>query len=157
MFPNGSGFKRAIQLSQAVCLSCLYSQTKSLSLWNYWNIWQAYLPSLTNQVHVEFKVFFLHVLFFPHSWNWQLNKYVLSMRLCCRMLEILCRTGNYICYYRNMSCSGYREIKFLRKSFSFFILKVCSGMRREITHSSSFAVKCNLQIRRGRPAVVAYK
>lgn len=158
MFPNGSGFKRAIQLSQAVCLSRLYSQTKSLSLWNYWNIWQAYLLSFTNQAHVEFKgVFFLTCSFFFHCWNWQLNKYVLSMRLCCRILEILCRTGNYICYYRNMSCSGYREIKFLRKSFSFFILKVFSGMRTEITHSSSFAIKCNLEVVRGCPAVVASK
>ncbi len=56
-----------------------------------------------------------------------------------------------------MSCSGYREIKFLRKSFSFLILNVFSGMRREITHSSSFAIKCNLEIVRGCPAVVAYK
>lgn len=155
MFPNGSGFKRAIQLSQTVCLSRLYSLTKSLSLWNYWNIWQAYLPSFTNQAHVEFKVFFY--MFFFHCWNWQLNKYLLSMRLCCLIREILCRAGNYICCYRNMSCSGYRKIKFLRKSFSFLILKVFTGMRREITHSSSFAIKCNLEIRRGCPAVVAYK
>ncbi len=56
-----------------------------------------------------------------------------------------------------MSCSGYREIKFLRKSFSFLILKVVSGMRGEITHSSSFTIKCNLEIIRGFPAVVAYK
>lgn len=56
-----------------------------------------------------------------------------------------------------MSCSGYREIKFLRKSFSFFILKVFSGMRTEITHSSSFAIKCNLEVVRGCPAVVASK
>lgn len=79
------------------------------------------------------------------------------MRLCCHIQEILCRAGNYICYYRNMSCSGYREIKFLRKSFSFLILKVVSGMRGEITHSSSFTIKCNLEIIRGFPAVVAYK
>lgn len=98
---------------------------------------------------------FLHV--FSHCWNWQLNKYVLSIRLCCCIQEILCRTGNYICYYRNMSCSGYREIKFLRKSFSFLILEVFSCMRGETTHSSSFAIKCNLEIIRGCPAVVAYK
>lgn len=56
-----------------------------------------------------------------------------------------------------MSCSGYREIKFLRKSFSFLILKVFSGMRGKTTHSSSSAIKCNLEIIRGCPAVVAYK
>lgn len=79
------------------------------------------------------------------------------MRLCCRIWEILCRTGNYICYYRNMSCSGYREIKFLRKSFSFLILKLFSGMRGEITHISSFTIKCNLEIIRGFPVLVTYK
>lgn len=56
-----------------------------------------------------------------------------------------------------MSCSGYREIKFLRKSFSFLILELFSCMRGETTHSSSFAIKCNLEIIRCCPAVVAYK
>lgn len=116
-----------------------------------------YSASQTRPMWNSKAFFFLTCSFFFHCWNWQLNKYVLSMRLCCRILEILCRTGNYICYYRNMSCSGYREIKFLRKSFSFFILKVFSGMRTEITHSSSFAIKCNLEVVRGCPAVVASK
>lgn len=56
-----------------------------------------------------------------------------------------------------MSCSGYREIKFLRKSFSFLILKLFSGTRGEITHISSFTIKCNLEIIRGFPVVVTYK
>lgn len=73
---------------------------------------------------------FFTCFFFFHCWNWQLNKYVLSMRLCCHIWQIFRRTGNYICHYRNMSCSGYSEIKFLRKSFSFLILKVCTGIRR---------------------------
>lgn len=55
-----------------------------------------------------------------------------------------------------MACSGYREIKFLRKLFSFLIWKkkLFSSMRAEIVHIGSFTTKCNLEIIRGLPAVV---
>lgn len=104
MFPNWSCFKRAFQLSHR-----LYSQTKTLEH-------TTSIFTFTKQAQVEFRGFFTCCF---HLWNWQSNKYVLSMRLCHCMQEILNRKGNYICYYRSTSCSGYREIKFLRKSFSF--------------------------------------
>lgn len=138
MFPNGSGFKRPIHLSQTLCLSRLYSLTKSLSLWNYMNIWQAYLPVFTNQPHVEFKVFFTRLFLIAWIDSW-INMYCLW-----DFVVIYERSsaepGNYICCYRKMSCSGYKKIKFLRKYLSYLIFKVVSGMRRENYYGSSFAI-----------------
>lgn len=93
---------------------------------------------------------FISFLFFAGIDSW-INIYALWDFA---VMEILCRTSNYICYYRNTSPSGYGEIKFLRKSFSFLLLKLFSSMRGEITHIGSSTTKCNLEIIRGFSVVV---
>lgn len=111
-------------------------------------------------LRVEFSPFFLRIivfilylycfLFFAGIDSW-INIY--SPRDFA-VMESLRRTSNYICYYRNMSPSGYGEIKFLRKSFSFLVLKLFSSTRGEITHIGSSTTKCNLEIIRGFSVVV---